>query len=114
MAGYPDYETLLITTVAEHVLLCEINRPDKLNTMTPQFWTDVRNFFEAVELDETCRVVLIGGAGKMFTAGLDMASGGLGLPDVPVDGAASSASALDVARIALKIRREGKLWQQRY
>jgi len=101
---YPMYETLRVGQLAPHVLQVELNRPEKLNTMNLQFWADVREFFGAVESDHHVRVVILAGAGRMFSAGLDVAAAGF----------ASSEANLDVARLALAIRRMGKAWQQAF
>mmetsp|Transcript_6481 Transcript_6481/g.13346 ORF Transcript_6481/g.13346 Transcript_6481/m.13346 type:complete len:292 (-) Transcript_6481:97-972(-) len=111
MAHYPAYETLRVSEAAPHVLHVELSRPEKRNSMTSQFWTDVRNFFAALEEDGEVRAVVLSGQGPLFTAGLDMSSGGLA-----GSGGADKeeAARLDLARRALNIRRTGKLWQQSF
>lgn len=104
--AYPEYETLKVTGVAPHVLHVELNRPKKLNTMNPQFWTDVRDVFERVEYDHGTRAVILSGAGRMFTAGLDLGSGS------PLG--ELSGDELDIGRKALNIRRTGKAWQRSF
>mmetsp|Transcript_58884 Transcript_58884/g.117822 ORF Transcript_58884/g.117822 Transcript_58884/m.117822 type:complete len:282 (-) Transcript_58884:215-1060(-) len=102
MVSYPQYETLAVSNAADHVLHVEMNRPNKLNAMNLQFWADVRGIFERIEADHDTRVVILSGVGRMFTAGLDLASG------VPLG------DHEDVAHKALDIRRTGKAWQQAF
>jgi delta(3,5)-delta(2,4)-dienoyl-CoA isomerase len=99
------YTTLAVSRVTDHVVHVEINRPDKLNTMNIEFWAEVREFFERIESDEECRCIILSGAGRMFTAGLDMTAG------TPTGGGGGDK---DVARVALSIRRTGLSWQQSF
>mmetsp|Transcript_41455 Transcript_41455/g.82004 ORF Transcript_41455/g.82004 Transcript_41455/m.82004 type:complete len:289 (-) Transcript_41455:11-877(-) len=98
---YADYETLHVTMPAPHVLHVELNRPSKLNTMTLAFWDEIRHVFGAVEQDNRVRAVLLSGAGRMFTAGLDMGAAG----------ELMAGSESDAARQALRLRQIGKAWQ---
>jgi delta(3,5)-delta(2,4)-dienoyl-CoA isomerase len=100
-----NYTTLAVSRLSDHVVHVEINRPDKLNTMNLAFWAEVRAFFESIEMDGTCRCIILSGAGRMFTAGLDMAAG------APTGGGGGDK---DVARVALSIRRTGLAWQQAF
>lgn len=103
MADYPEYENLLITSIAPHVLSVQLNRPKKLNALGLQFWIDIRNFFEAAESDGNTRVIILSGAGRMFTAGLDLQAA-----------ATLTSTNEETARAALEIRRTGKAWQQAF
>tara|TARA_R110002126_G_scaffold51760_1_gene141365 strand:- start:35474 stop:36319 length:846 start_codon:yes stop_codon:yes gene_type:complete len=51
-----------------------MNRPDKANGMTPEFWTELPRILRALEADETVRAVLLTGEGKHFTGGMDLAA----------------------------------------
>ena len=51
----------------------QLNRPDKSNAMNKKFWAEMRACFSAISEDADTRVVLLTGAGKNFTAGLDLA-----------------------------------------
>lgn len=51
-----------------------INRPDKLNSMTSEFWSQLRGLFAELESGSGVRVVIITGAGdKAFSSGGDIA-----------------------------------------
>lgn len=73
----------ILYDLADGVATITLNRPDKLNALTPQMLTD---FFAAVAkagADPEARVIVITGAGRGFSAGLDLAIiGGGGSGDV--------------------------------
>lgn len=68
------FETLAVSTPADHVFHVEMNRPEKLNAMNVAFWKELPECFQQLNDDKTCRAVVVSGAGKMFTAGLDFKS----------------------------------------
>ncbi len=49
-----------------------LNRPDKRNTMTFEFFEDLTKLFDEFDRDPEVRVVVIRAEGKSFTAGLDL------------------------------------------
>jgi len=51
-----------------------MNRPDKANGMTPDFWTDLPRLIDALSRDETVRVAVISGEGRHFTGGMDLSA----------------------------------------
>eukprot|EP01138_Halocafeteria_seosinensis_P015988 gb/GECG01016316.1/.p1 GENE.gb/GECG01016316.1/~~gb/GECG01016316.1/.p1 ORF type:complete len:359 (+),score=39.69 gb/GECG01016316.1/:1-1077(+) len=67
-------ETYAVTWADNHVLQVEINRPKKLNAMNKKFWQETRELFNAIgsDYDNDIRCVILKGAGKSFTAGLDL------------------------------------------
>ncbi|XP_069842718.1 delta(3,5)-Delta(2,4)-dienoyl-CoA isomerase, mitochondrial isoform X1 [Dendropsophus ebraccatus] len=67
-----SYETLKVTTPVDHVFHVEINRPEKRNAMNKAFWREMVLCFRALGEDTNCRAVVISGAGKMFTSGIDL------------------------------------------
>ncbi len=63
----------LISTAKEAgVLRIGINRPDKLNAITPQMYTDMVAALQQAEEDSEVRVVLIHGSDTCFTSGNDL------------------------------------------
>jgi len=68
--GY-EFETLNVTTPGEFIKHVELNRPKKMNAMNTTFWSEIITCFKKLASDPDCRVVVLSGAGKMFTAGLD-------------------------------------------
>ncbi|MFZ1814204.1 MAG: crotonase/enoyl-CoA hydratase family protein [Rhizobiaceae bacterium] len=51
-----------------------MNRPEKANGMTPDFWADLPRLVREVETDPSVRVLVISGNGKHFTGGMDLSS----------------------------------------
>jgi 2-(1,2-epoxy-1,2-dihydrophenyl)acetyl-CoA isomerase len=50
-----------------------LNRPDKLNAFTAELHRELRAALEAAAADPQCRVVVLTGAGRAFSAGQDLA-----------------------------------------
>ncbi len=63
-----------------------LNRPEKRNTMTWEFFSDLQENFASLDNDPGVRAVVIRAEGKMFTAGLDLGSAA----SLPGDNSASS------------------------
>ncbi|XP_063168714.1 delta(3,5)-Delta(2,4)-dienoyl-CoA isomerase, mitochondrial isoform X2 [Candoia aspera] len=68
----PSYETLKLERVRGKVLHVELNRPEKRNAMNVAFWREMVECFNKIAQDSECHVVVISGAGKMFTSGIDL------------------------------------------
>ncbi|KAK9885909.1 hypothetical protein WA026_013783 [Henosepilachna vigintioctopunctata] len=68
----PEYETLKVTNPKEFVYHVELCRPDKLNAMNNTMWLEIGKCFNTLDWDENCRVIVLSGAGKIFTAGIDL------------------------------------------
>lgn len=56
------------------VALLVMNRPDKANSMTPEFWTELPRIVGALDRDESVRCAVIAGEGRHFTGGMDLAA----------------------------------------
>lgn len=56
------------------IAVLAMNRPDKANGMTPDFWADLPRLMAALDRDETMRVAVIRGEGRHFTGGMDLAA----------------------------------------
>ncbi|WP_415183193.1 enoyl-CoA hydratase/isomerase family protein [Phaeovulum sp.] len=65
----------LLTTVEDGVAQLVLNRPDAMNTMTPDFLEEVLSTLEAVANDDAIRVLIVTGAGRAFCAGGDLKRG---------------------------------------
>ncbi|MGH3713685.1 MAG: enoyl-CoA hydratase/isomerase family protein [Micromonosporaceae bacterium] len=66
------YETLDVK-IEERVAWLTLNRPDKLNALTPQSLTELRQVFNAIDDDEDVCVAVLRGAGeRAFCAGMDL------------------------------------------
>ncbi|AQZ95494.1 crotonase/enoyl-CoA hydratase family protein [Halopseudomonas phragmitis] len=90
----PEYQTLLVEQhdKVAHVL---INRPEKVNAMNAAFWDEIVQVFGWVDQTDSVRVVVISGAGKHFSAGIDLA----------MLAQAAAGMTTDIGRNAERIRR---------
>lgn len=69
----PD-ATVLVET-AGGITRLTLNRPDKLNAFNQAMMAELKAALEAAAMDPTCRVVVLTGAGRAFSAGQDLADG---------------------------------------
>lgn len=71
-ADLPDFDTIVVTDVDDQILLVTLDRPERLNAMTPRLIEEISTVVRAVDLDPTLRAVIVTGAGRGFCAGLDL------------------------------------------
>ena len=64
-----DYETLIVEREGAVDTLW-LNRPNQLNAITTPMVTELRHYFDQLLENDQTRVVLMGGKGKAFCAGL--------------------------------------------
>ncbi len=83
----------------DRVAIVWLDRPEKLNAMAPDFWTDFPAIIEALGGDDEVRVLVIAGRGRAFTVGLDLAAFG---PELAHP--ASAASVADRMALYQKIK----------
>ncbi|KQQ55794.1 enoyl-CoA hydratase [Pseudomonas sp. Leaf127] len=67
-----DYQAFIVQ-LHEQVAHVQINRPDKLNAMNAAFWHEIRAIFQWIDEHDGIRAVVISGAGKHFSSGIDLA-----------------------------------------
>ena len=67
-----ENESFLKVEKIGHIAWLILNKPKQLNTMTLEFFQEMRRIFEAFDADTDVRVVVIRAQGKSFTAGLDL------------------------------------------
>uniref|UniRef100_A0A1W7RAD1 Delta(3,5)-Delta(2,4)-dienoyl-CoA isomerase, mitochondrial n=1 Tax=Hadrurus spadix TaxID=141984 RepID=A0A1W7RAD1_9SCOR len=67
-----EFESVIVTSPHDHVLHVEINRPEYLNAMDKTFWRECLDCFRKIRDDRQCRAVVLTGAGRVFSAGLDL------------------------------------------
>ena len=65
------YETILVEKT-ERVATLTFNRPDKMNSITPQMQKELIQALDEVEADDSITVVILTGAGRAFSAGFDV------------------------------------------
>ncbi len=74
-----SYEQIRLEIGADHVATLTLNRPDSLNALTATMLDEIRAAVESLP-EAGARALLLTGAGRGFSSGADLASGG-GLPD---------------------------------
>ena len=67
-----ENESFLKVEKSGHVAWLILNRPKQRNTMTLEFFQEIRRLFKVFDEDGDVRVVVIRAEGKSFTAGLDL------------------------------------------
>jgi enoyl-CoA hydratase/carnithine racemase len=68
----PHLDCVRVEEVEPEVLLVTLDRPDRLNAITPKLIEEVTSVVDAVDLDRATRAVVLTGAGRGFCAGLDL------------------------------------------
>lgn len=61
----------LLYDVTDGVALITLNRPDRLNALTPGLQTALHQAFDTADEDRSVRSIVLTGAGKAFCAGFD-------------------------------------------
>lgn len=64
--------TVTLEKPRPHVGVIRLNRPERLNAMSVQLCLDLKETLEQVGLDNSCRVIILTGAGRAFCSGLDL------------------------------------------
>lgn len=67
-------EQLVLRTDQDGVATLTLNRPGKLNALTPQMFVELRAHLDAVAVDDAVGCVVLAGAGRSFCAGHDLGS----------------------------------------
>ncbi len=63
---------LVIRSDRDGLCTLTLNRPDKLNALTPATFVALRGHLDAIAADESVRCVVLAGAGRSFCAGHDL------------------------------------------
>ncbi len=71
MTAEIKYSTILYTREGS-VATLTLNRPDRLNTFTPEMNREIADAFKLAEKDSDVRCIILTGAGKAFCAGEDL------------------------------------------
>lgn len=67
--GYTCFDV----TESDHVAHVQLNRPDKLNSMIPEFWMELPAIVNAISAEGRARAIVISSTGRHFSAGMDLA-----------------------------------------
>jgi enoyl-CoA hydratase len=58
--------------IADQIAHIRFNRPEKMNSMTPEFWKEFPEAIDRISDDAEARVIVISSEGKHFTSGMDI------------------------------------------
>ncbi len=94
----PSSFSVEITDAVAHLRL---DRPQQLNTLTPEFWRELPAVVTGISDRASARVVVLSSTGRHFSAGMDLAVFGAGLR-----------SAGEPARAAARLRSTVRLLQE--
>jgi enoyl-CoA hydratase len=72
------YRTILVERAAAGYAVVTLNRPEKLNALSIELRTELIAAIDALRADPAMRVLILTGAGRAFTAGLDLHEWGAG------------------------------------
>jgi enoyl-CoA hydratase len=67
-----NYETVVLEKVADKVCRLTLNRPEKLNAMSPKLLEELDDVMTVFEDDPDASVLIFRGAGRAFSAGYDL------------------------------------------
>ncbi len=70
-----NYETVIFEKVEDKICRLTLNRPEKLNAMSPKLLGELDDVFNVFEDDPEASVLIIRGAGRAFSAGYDLNAG---------------------------------------
>ena len=72
MAKYEGQWKTVKVEIEESIAWVTLNRPEKRNAMSPTLNKDMREVLETIELDADARVLVLTGAGELWSAGMDL------------------------------------------
>jgi enoyl-CoA hydratase len=62
-------ESVLVTDEGDGIYLVTMNRPERLNALSGGLHEEIISAFEALDHDDDCKVIVVTGAGRAFSAG---------------------------------------------
>ena len=108
--GYTCFDV----TESDHIAHIQLNRPDKLNSMIPEFWMELPAIVNAISAEGRARAVVISSTGKHFSAGMDLAvfTGG---GNLAAEGEAKTARApAEAGRARARLRESAMMLQDSF
>ena len=99
-------ELVTITKPRDEVAVVTLNRPDVLNALSWQLVDDLHDVLDTLQRDNSCRVVVLTGAGRGFCSGLDLSDvGGSSTSKGARGPRAGMLSQEHIAELPIKLRR---------
>ena len=62
----------IILEKKDAIVIITLNRPASLNALTPLMIQELKHAFAKISTDASCKVVILKGAGRAFSAGVDL------------------------------------------
>lgn len=59
--------------IQDHIAHIQLSRPAQLNSMIPEFWSELPSVVKDIDYHAAARVIVISSQGKHFSAGMDLA-----------------------------------------
>ena len=59
-------------TIENNIAQLTLNRPEKRNSMIPEFWDELPQIIRRIDQESLARVIVISSTGPHFTSGIDM------------------------------------------
>jgi enoyl-CoA hydratase len=94
--------------VADKVAHLRLNRPDELNTMVREFWTELPEIVRGLDARGDVRVIVLSSTGRHFCAGMDLAVFSSG------DNALSGDVVAEVGRLRARMRQTALMLQESF
>ena len=69
--------------ISDHVANLILSRPDQLNTMSRDFWVELGEVTEEINMNSEVRVLVMSSTGKHFCAGMDLTAFSNGVDNIP-------------------------------
>jgi enoyl-CoA hydratase len=63
-------------SISDHIAHIKLIRPERRNSMIPEFWDELPKIIERIETEAQARVIVISSTGPHFTSGLDTSAFG--------------------------------------
>lgn len=67
-----EYETIELDATRDGIAILTLNRPERRNAFNGQLIEELTDALETIEEQDTLRMVILRGAGKVFSAGADL------------------------------------------
>ena len=71
--------------ISDHVANLILSRPDELNTMSRDFWVELGEVTEEINMNSEVRALVMSSTGKHFCAGMDLTAFSNGVDNIPED-----------------------------
>jgi enoyl-CoA hydratase len=115
MAGYPNYEHIIVEALDEPrgMVRLTLNRPKQLNSLSADLLDELFDAVERFDEDRQAYVLVIAAAGRAFSSGYDLAGGRTMEPGSPGDAGAEQSVGRSRRIMLGSVDRYLRLWNLR-